>query len=431
MKSVRAQRIATGSVGVLLLLFFCLRYWLSSQGKAFWMDESDGLHYTQASSLTDLVLRGAPSGQASKSPLHYVLDRIWMLAAGDRPQLWWDLRLYFRILPTTYWALASVIAGFFVLRELRERLPAVSFKMALCVSAGAATFLHSHSFMHIYAIESRAYPLWAALCVVHFLFFWRSVTRGLSRTEWWLYGFVCALLALTTYAALIQIGAGLGILVAARRLRREPVEWARVMTVIGVSVFLVGYYLLRMDKAGFPTPTWEMYFESVKELLAKSFHHSRFTGVYVTGPILLLLVPWWRRKIRGVPEAWLFTWAQLAATLALFLASRAANGIWGSRYVTYLIPSLTWCYFLGVVHLSSWISSYAPRIRVAHMLLALSLFEMGTRAWKVGKNVPGDLARFRARNSIGLSTAEGCNVPLPHDPGPLEVLNSLCRGIRP
>lgn len=425
----RTQKVATALAGTLLFLLFCVRYWLSSQGKVFWMDETDGLHYTQASSLWDLIVKGAPSGQASKSPLHYILDRLWLLAAGDRPQLWWDLRLFFRILPATYWALASVTAGWFVLRELKERIPGLSFWPALGIAAGAATFLHSHSFMHIYAIESRAYPLWASLSVVHFLFFWRSVTAGLSRREWWSYGIVCALLALTTYASLIQIGSGLGLLVFSKLIRKERVEWAQAVAIGAVTVFLIGYYLLRMDKANFSPPTWEMYFESVKELLAKSFHHSRFTGVYVTGPLLLFLVPWWRRHTRGVVETWCFVWLHLASTLMLFLASRAANGIWGSRYVTYLIPSLTWCYFLGISQLSAWLAARSPRLKIAHLLLVLALFEMGTRAWKIGKNVPEDLSRFSKRNSISLTTVPGCDERLPHDPEPFEHLNNLCRGI--
>jgi hypothetical protein len=144
-----------------LFFYFAVHLWFASQGKPFWIDETDGIFWNLKLNLWQLIRDGAPAGQGSKSPLLYIFDRLWLYAWADRPQQFWDLRLFFRVIPVTAWSAANVFLfahlwRFFFREQKFRNWTAFLFAFAI------AQFSYTNNFGSYYAIESRGYSLWVS-----------------------------------------------------------------------------------------------------------------------------------------------------------------------------------------------------------------------------------------------------------------------------
>lgn len=415
----------------LLFLLFACRYYLAAMGKGFWNDESLGLGFSHGQSFRLLLYYG--SDEASPAPLFYLLDKIWYSLWGSQPQYWWDLRLFHRILPATYWALACTYVFSWSYKKARDFFALPPWQ-ALAIALGVAGFLHSCSFMNIYAIEARAYSLWLSLSVVQFLAWIDLLQNSDSRSAWWRYGAFSALLAFTTFASMGQVGMGVALLVFWRRanLRR-----AGLVLLVATAICL---FYFRSAPPMHYSPDWftaKRYFDSIFEVIAKSFHHHGASLLALSLPLLFVALPLWKRRNKFVLLLSAYNLGLLAFTIILFKGSEAKGGIWISRYVIYLIPSFTAQYLLALGYLAEAMQGWAwLRGRIgAHQVFALwaILQAVGVVA-NYGEAIVRDLPRLHERRAYGYTPSENCRDLIPNDDFmyavDFEQLNDVCRGLK-
>ena len=424
-----------------LFVLFCLRYWLNAQGKTLWMDETDGLHTAVGIPWSMLFVDGAPAGQANKSPLAYMLDKAWMALWGYQPQYYWNLRVFFRLIPAAFWSIAGVSVFVFLSGWLKRHFPLARPWTIAVLAGGVAFFYYDNSFMHIYAIESRSYSLWVTLSTIHFLLLWQRLENGFTRRTAVAFTVVCFILAFSTYASLFQIYAGLAAVLLRDLLEKRRLDGFRAyrhdLLGLGIATVVGLWYFAHMTPIRFPSPPFSLYIESVREVMLKAFHHHGAQPALLTFPLAFLLVPYLLRKRPECIALYAFTLMNVALTAVMFAVSYWKGGIYHSRYAVFLLPTLTWTYLAMIACL---VSRVLPLLR-AHFPAAARLPSIQTvfvilAVVQVAgslKSITRDIytnAVIRDPISIYGRTPnpETCPAVLPHDPEDVERLNDLCRG---
>lgn len=428
------RKILPWLVATFLFVLFAFRFFLHAQGKPFWIDETDGLCQSTGRSWAQLVFEGV-NGQASRTPLYYILDKAWLSIWDNRPHLYWDLRVILRILPATCWALSCVSIFVFVYAKMRSAM-LQNMWVGLVIGAGAAIFFYQNSFMDIYAIETRAYALWLFLTTLHFLFLFQAVHCGLKKRGWYLWGAICLLMVYTTYASLLQIAAGFAALFFHHWQTGKMASVKKIMLpciVIGIASLLLGEWYLSALILNYGRPTMDLYWSSLTEVFLKSFHHHGWQPGLVTAPLFLVLVPYLYRKNRLFFTISIFAWLNIIASFVLFKGSQAKGGIWASRYATYLIPSYTWFYILGLVAVFSLLVNYGNRFsprkfQVVSVFFLFCLLQIFTRLPLFMKETMTSWDRAREAHVYGYTNyPEECNKVLSCKDQEFEALNKACR----
>jgi hypothetical protein len=421
-----------------LFLYFAVRLWLAAQGKEFWMDETDTIYFNMKRGIWLLISAGADDGQASRTPLFYLIERLWLYVWGGHPQQYWDFRFFFRIWPVAAWSAANVYLFAHLWRYFSaERGLRLSFGALFAFAI--AQFSYSNNFGCYYAIESRPYALWAGFSIVHFLAGWRLVR---TRNRGWIPYFVSSLgLVLTTYAALIQICIATGWLVldewrAERRIIFFSARMKKIIfTFLGSFAAGVYYFAGRADM-GFPSAPLGLFFTSVVEVLLKSFHHHSYHAAFFTVPLLFVVIPlYWRKRSLDLAYASLHGILVFLSTYPLYWVATKKGALFASRYVIYIMPSLTFLYVLGVVTIlvacARWLERKSGKPVFWNVLIVLAFAEVITRAASLYKGIPADAARLSARHTFARNDQPAClSTDLPHFPSEFEQLSNECRGIR-
>jgi hypothetical protein len=436
-KESAASRAWAILLALALFLLFFVFLLLAAQGKPFWQDESNSqTGYTMQTIWS--ALRYGSNNEASKSPLPHITDRLLFIALDFRPHQTFDLRFILRVLPAFYWSAANTFLFFFLRRRLANALKVSSYH-ALLLAAGGAVFCYSNSFCAYYAIESRPFSLWVSLSLLQFLSLWALLENFHSRRAQASFLLLNALLSLTTYASCFQVGIVCLLLqlsetLETRRWRWWGVRQKLILASLASSAFLDWFYM-HAKKLEFAPADLALYASSLLEVMLKTFHHHGPQPAWVTFPLFFIFAPcfWWKRDRRiflGCLGAWLF----VASTFALYLGSLKGGSLFASRYVIYIVPSLTFLYLAGLVALLMTIGKWIERIVHRNSFLALlsiwCLAQVGGTAWKSGKSIAQDIPRFHARNTIRKSELPRCVHPaLEGSAIQLEELNDLCRGI--
>lgn len=426
-------------LGLVLFALFAFRYWMTAIGKPFWTDEAGGIYHTMDRPWRQLFLEGSPPGQANKSPLFYVFDKIWFELWNYEPQLLWNLRVFFRIPPATFWALASVSVFAALVLKFQRYLPKLRPWQNLLLATGITMFFYDHSFMHMYAVEARSYALWVAVTTWHFLLLWERLETGFSRRSAIAFWLACVGLAATTYAAVLQVAAGFAGVLARdllRRKRLEPLRTYRVDIISLVSATAVGvYYYLHYEGVRYIPAPLEIYFVSVREIVLKSFHHHGWQPGLVTVPLAFFLVPYWLRRNPEILSMYCFVWMNLLLTLVMYILARISGGIYHSRYAIFLIPAMTWAYFAMFAFLLSrlhkLLEKYLPRKFLptfAALLLALASAQIFGSVRRIARDI-GAVWTTTERGKIYGPTPrpEQCPREYTTDPETFETMNQLCR----
>jgi hypothetical protein len=238
------------------------------------------------------------------------------------------------------------------------------------------------------------------------------------------------------------------------KLRNGKIDFYWWAAISLVCLFITLWYMRYAGNYTYPPSPFSLYFESVLEVILKCFHHHGVQPAYITFPIFLLMIPILRWKETRVQAGVLFTWLSLALSLALFIASMLKGGIYASRYAIFLIPSLTWIYFLGMSTLLSFLFKGLARIPKlaslrAHIekglipaLALIALIEVSGGFKKFIGEINQGLRLAESRNAYGKAKdLELCKQPLVYleeysryeTPERLvkefEELNSKCRGL--
>jgi hypothetical protein len=422
-------------LAIFLFIFFSFRLYLAAQGKAFWMDESDGLYYTRITSFGELWT-GMQTGQANKSPLLFLVDKSWMALWDYTPQKFWDLRLFFRVPHVTAWAIANVYLFFHLRHAFYEILGKKNWR-AWIFAIAITLFTYSNSFASYYAIETRAYSIWISLSLIHLLLFWNLLRAKRGSLTWAGFCLISALLVLNTYTAAPQIFFTVLILWL-KEFGETKKSWPsdylfkNCLILISITVPITLYYAAQVPYMDYHPPTWKIYWNSVTEVILKAFHHHSHHPGWITAPLILIALPiyWWKRDRAS---AWMaiHTTILVILSLIIFLLSKAKGGIFASRYVSYATPSLTFSYILAAYTLVQLLGTFFPSKKraqwVSYAFIILSLSQLASRPWSFYKNISKDLAQFNTRNGYMENTDPHCATALPHAPEQLEKFNNYCR----
>lgn len=437
--------IAVWVVALLLFTHFALRFWLNALGKPFWVDETMSLSNLQNTPFSSLLLNGQ-RGEASRSPLVYIVDFILAWFWDLYPQRVWDLRLFFRISHAAYWSLASAAIFVWVWKRLPLLLPNVGPWQRWLIAVGAAYFYYINSFMNIYAIESRAYSLWVSLSTIHLLLTIDAIFFQPRRILSPLYLLVIFLMGLTTYATFAQIALGLAVWHLARWEEHGWKNFRACFADLKISVWplLAGavptfWYFAQYALGQFGRPPFSLYLTSVREVLLKSFHHHGVQPLWITGPLFCFLIPWLNRRRPKSLALYAFLFGNVLVSLALFLISRAKGGIYAPRYATYLIPTFTFFYLSGLAWIFSQIAPHVarlsaraprlPRLDTAALLTIFFTLEIVNRVPQLSREILAGLDMFRARQAYGVIVEEEkCPHGFPVPSEEFEALNERCRG---
>ena len=444
MKQYKAQLIS-GLAFTFLLIFFIVRLSFASLFKPFWPDETHGFCLAVAHTVTNLFLHGA--GEASPSPLYYLLERAAYAAFHYAPQEYFDIRLFNRIPQILHWSFASCGVGLYACYVLRKEQIS-SFGIALATGIAVSLFFHSNSFGAYYAIEDRAYSLWVSLSTIHYLFFLENIKRPLKRGAWIFYTIVSILMILTAYvsAAQICIAIGVSYLVWSPWSARAKSELPRNLLLLFVCGVLAAHYYFNVIQMTSYSPDWfttKNYFDSLFDVTLKTIHIHHRLGFFILFPFIFLLIPYLCRKNNQYIAIWLSTIFLYLLTFFFYKGSQMKGGIWAPRYVIFLIPSLfafycaniTAVFFYGEVFLKRFFRS---RYIFVGLLALWSTAEIFSRIPSYWSSIKHDYVTFQQRNaiskSIHLECAESIVGPRfmfceDSDPKKLEFLNEYCRGM--
>lgn len=439
MPAIRRSLLAL--TACLLFSFFTLRLWLASLKRPLWGDEVVGISGSIKNSFGQLLAHG-PAGEASPSPLNYLIERGWLALWDFTPQHHWDLNLFFRILPVTYWALAGLAVFFFLYHLFKVFLPATPFGARLLIASGVATFYNSGDFGSYYALEDRSYALWTLLGTVHLGFFVLGTLRRLTKMQWAAYALISLLMVLTTYVALAQIALALFIQLASQRIngpRREPL-WREALPYSATLLIATGValnYFAKVGSWGFKPPSWQYFWECMGEVIAKAFHHHNLAPLAVTLPLLLVVMPWIFRHKPGVVELAALAWSYAGLGVLLFLACLWKGNLFASRYLIYLTPVFTGLYGMGILmlagRLTSWLHKRAPRLQrysYVSLLVIWAAVEIGQRIPMYTRNIAESIHILHTKNAYG-PPPEGTDCPAVIDLSNERatfLFNERCRG---
>lgn len=416
-----------------LFLFFLLgsRLWLAAANRPFWGDEAVGITGTVWNTFTAL-LRHGPLGEASPSPLHYLLEKLWLAAWNGMPQLHWDLRVFFRVLPVLYWALAALVVFYFTEFFLRTRVKDTPRWARLAIAAGAAIFFHTNDFGSYYAMEDRSYSLWIFLSTLHFAFFLSSWLQPWSAKKWSAYLLISFFLVATTYVALAQVLGALALQILFKSANRKHMGW--VFAVAAASTFVALYYYQGVGgQLGFGTYGFSLYFESLFTVVGKTFHNHGVESTYFVFPVCYLLAVAVLRREKLLQPAFIFAWGMLAWSFLLFLACQWKGNLFAPRYLSFLVPS---AFALYVAMLWMVFRFLAPKlknrffnVRVWHLFFLWVLCTGLAKVPKYAIDLTRDIPKAQESRIYGIYAPEcavkftaGGEVP------PLEALSKKCRG---
>jgi hypothetical protein len=421
----------------LVFFLFALRFWLASMGKALWGDEAVAMAIIRIYSYGQFLVQGSP--EASPNPLYYLLDKLSFDLYGAEPQFWWDLRLFNRILPATYWAVAGASVFAWTYRRSMQRL-AMRPLWAFVTALGIAVFFHSCSFMNTYAIEDRAYSLWVSLSTLQFLAWLDLLLDAKQRGAWVRYGTFSVLMVLTAAPALGQVALGLLVLLVLQSWESRGRGMKRFAVRGGVLFFLCAsleFLYFRRGNMPYDTGwfTYARYFESLGEVIAKAFHHHSAKGLAITMPLLFVFLPFWRRRERKLLALVAYNIGLLALTFLCFKGAQAKGGMWVSRYVIFLIPSFVAHYLLALALIGRWLGKRIPKgkIKIRNEWLVLGIWALFQVFSLGGKNYVlapiRDWPKFRERNAYAYNPSGKCRALGGAEFQALDAFNDLCRGI--
>ncbi len=433
------MRASWASFAIFLFAYFWVHLLLAAQGKPFWTDEADGWAAVQRMALVDLFVSGAPQGQASRSPLAYIMDRAILILSNDVPLSSWDLRLFARIPPSFCWAFANTFLFFFLLRKISLLLKGSNAALIFLVALTGTFFVFTNSFSIIYAIEARSYSLWTAITLLQTCFLWNLVTEKPSKLNYFAFAVSNYLLVFATYASSLQVGLACGILLLNdywKRNRLLPLGETQVwvsITLIGSACITFYYYtkIAQMNFAPFPFPDYLM---SINEVILKSFRHHGSQPAWLSYPLLFFAIPYfWWKKNKSIALLCLNAHASILLTYLHYRASLAAGGIYASRYAAFLTPSLSLLYGIGIFTLLLIFSNYVKnkwnKEVMAYLIAAYCIFNLVPWIQKQSRGLPADIERFQKRNSVMENKDPKCLELLNPDPLLLEKQNDYCRKI--
>lgn len=441
----RLERFLLFAAAICLLLQFAIRYWLQALGKPFWGDEMMSILTMQNTSLGDLVWHGQ-RGEANRSPLVYIVDTLLSKIYGFYPQQYWDLRLFYRLSHAAYWSIACTCVFTWVLTRIKIVFPQVRQWETWIIAIGISYFLYFHSFLNIYAIESRPYSLWVSLSIIHFLFTIDALYFQPNKIRSVPYLLVCFFLTLTTYAAFCQVMLGLLAWCLARweeaawRLKAIPRFAFRSTLPAFVAALVPTYWYLSSYSLGQfqPAPVSLMVL-SVREVLLKSFHHHGVQPFFVTGPLFMLLVPWLYRRNPKALALETFLWGNILLAVVLYVVSRLKGGIFAPRYAIFLVPTFTFIYLRGLYWAANLLTSLVLRlpfpiwkrwqVTVLTLLACFFLIEIGSRIGQMARELPLGFQNFKLRHAYGKTVADesSCGRNFSGDVNEFEAMNDRCR----
>lgn len=433
-------------VGAALFLLFNLRFWLASLNKPLWTDEVNGIHGASVNSFYRLFEHG-PNGEASPSPLHYVIEKIWIAAWNHHPEYWWNMRLFFRILPVLYWSIACTALFFFLLRFIPKKIAGLKLWQITLLSAAVAGFVHSNEFAAYYSIEDRAYALWLMFSTLQILFILDFLAQEWSARKWMAFGVLCFCMSFAAYISLLQTGL-LGLLMIGVGIYRnnKMFSWQLCLKPAAVVLFsstVSLYYYLQVVPLSYGKPWFMLYWTSVMEVVSKSFHNHGWQSTLLVFPLCFFGMPYVLRKNYEVKALAVYSWILLFSSYLLYLACYFKGNLFASRYLMYLVPTQMAMYLLTLAllfhRLAAFLSSrWGGKISFLKnaqtvfifLLFTWSIFDVLGRASSSVKVIVHDWHYWEKYQAYSLKHVAACppNVFVETE-AEFEKINSLCREI--
>ena len=427
-------------IALLLQLLYCVRLWLPSLNKPIWTDEAVGVVSSAVQTPIHLLFWNGAPGQASPSPLHFIINNIWFDLWNNTPQVYWDLNFFFRIFPVFYFAIACVSLFLYVSYFFRKKFPQYSFYLSVLVGLAASAYYYTNDFGRYYALENRAYSPWLTLSTIHLLFFWHSFQETFGKKAWFFYGLVCVLMVLNTYVALVQVSFALFIQYISPFLfekRKKLSEWKKTLTpyltILSICTFCAFWYFAKVQQMGW-TIYFPMYWEALGEVITKSFHHHNVAPLIISMPLFCIVAPYVFRKTPGVIPATVLGWALLLFTLVLFIGCKLKGNLFHSRQFIFLLPTMTLFYALGLFLLFKIISQFLNRflkikknIQPVYLLCVWAFVEI-LRIPGFAQTIHKDWYFWEKFNVYKKTENPECYKPIDGNAEQLIILNDLCRG---
>ncbi|MCO5142616.1 MAG: hypothetical protein M9962_05960 [Oligoflexia bacterium] len=421
-----------------LITLFCLRFWLASVNKVINDDEATGLHSAYQMSYLNLLKYGV--GGASTSPLFYLIDKFIYDIIGHDLHKNWNLRFITRAVHAFYWAFACSFLFVWCTKRLQQLTNASSF-FAIIISAGFSFFLHSNSFMDIYAIETRGYSLWVSLTLIQTLLWLDLIQEPENKKYWIAFAITNFLNCFNSYSALAQMFLNLLFLMINLKIFHEKksiFDFLKIATFAAIpSVFISFYYYFQSTKMGYPSEyfTLKSYIDSILEIISKTFHHHRSSALIFSFPLLGIIYFYiykMNRKSIWIP---IHCIGSILLTVLFYKASEFRGGIWAPRYVIFLIPSFAIFYFFGLASLSKIISDAISKFtnyKTSPLLLILiwAIIEISLRSSSYIRIAYADLDYAKKHKLYGATNNSECpkDIRAFGDVGSsLEKLNNVCR----
>lgn len=419
------QRFALVLVFLLLCGLSAISLFEAAASRAVWLDEFFGIQVGAVHVTWRNLFVIGPNAQGSPHPLYYVLEKLWLTPWSHSPQRWWNLNLFFRLLPITYYSLAGGAIFLWSQAFFGRLWPRAGFSSRVLVAAALALFFYNVQFAEYYAIEARPYSLWLLLSTVHLLLTLDGFDRGWQGRGYRIaYGAVSLLLCSTASPGIFQLGASF---MAIQMRHRRPRTWL----VLVAPVLVSAYYMFSSQKWGYPPGSVLDYLGFMKEVAYKSFHAR---NAFAFAPVMLLAC-WKLWSLRRSPVArplYFYLACLFALTFVLYLACWYKGFLLASRQYIYLVPVYLLLYFIALLaaadflsaRLKKWLPSIEPRWILgiwAAVIVAKSAPEMVRRAF----SLPGAAAKW---SFYGENTSEECTrflaMPNEHE---FESLNRRCR----
>ena len=424
---------------------------VSSIHKPFWLDESNGIVLTLSGSNMDLIK--AAQGQCSVSPLYYILDRAWLRTYSENPVLEWNLLVFFRLLPSLYFALSVFAALLFLYRWIPSQV-SKSVKWNWVSRWLLPTWLGSlfatHSLAVYYAKETRPYSLWLLFSVVQFVMFlisaeWISDRDWIRKrfAFWWAFAGVSFLLTMVSSVGMLQAATAFGLLVIFRSWIFKKWAWDEVkfFGMLLIPSVLAGlWYASQTPNCGMKPNSLKDYVGSVTTVIRDTAHSHRDR---IWPSILCFLGMWqaWKQRLHrpSLALGGFLAMAFLALTLPLFVMTQLKQFFVAARQYIFLVPSLMFLMALGYMTVFQWVQKFLVLRRiqikreivwVVFVLLMLGdssrrfihIFHEGV--WELTSPASRELISGRVMAPV----AEECKKPeFPYFPEQFNEFNSKCR----
>ena len=300
------------------------------------------------------------------------------------------------------------------------------------ISVAAAFFYHLNTFASYYSIETRAYSLWCSLTTLNVLFLLWAVYFGLRRWQWVGYATVCILLSFTTFASL---GLVLGGFILQYFLLKDRKSLPRF---IGLSAACMGisYWYLAKSPPFSHSPTWELCFHELREVISKSLHAHAPSVALLVFSLFCVLLPLLSLKKKEERAVYALVWGSLAYAGVLILSCMQHHYLVASRQYIFLVPYLSAAYALGLYQSIRWLVGLFNRLNLprklepTHVLLVWSAAIIFTSVKNDCRIIRHDLVQFKERHSLSKSSAPICPRDFPdYQYTTFEKINDTCRSL--